>query len=67
VQYNAMLMGTYDLLQAKDRELDAQRGAVEATRDYWIARAELERAVGGSFERHLSEPDPQPTPLAKRR
>ena len=55
LQYNAMLMGVYDLLLAKGRELEAQREAVEATRDYWIARAELERAVGGSFERTQSE------------
>ena len=35
------------MLAAKEREQDAERGYVEALRDYWIARAELERAVGG--------------------
>ena len=46
-QYNAMLKGAYDLLLARQNELAAERGYIEALRDYWIARAELERAVGG--------------------
>ena len=47
LQYNAMQKSNYDLLAAKEREQVAERGYVEALRDYWIARAELERAVGG--------------------
>jgi cobalt-zinc-cadmium efflux system outer membrane protein len=45
-QYNAMLLGVYQLLQAKQNEVDAYREYIEAVRDYWIARADLERAVG---------------------
>jgi cobalt-zinc-cadmium efflux system outer membrane protein len=45
--YNAMLKGPYDLLLARQNELVAERGYIEALRDYWIARADLERAVGG--------------------
>lgn len=48
-QYNFMLKGTYDLLLAKQNEVAAERSYIEAWRDYWIARAELERAVGGSL------------------
>lgn len=48
-QYNYMLKGTYDLLEAKQHEIEAERAAVEASRDYWIARTALERAVGGSL------------------
>ena len=48
-QYNAMLKGAYDLLLAKQNELAAERGYIDALRDYWIARADLERAVGGSL------------------
>jgi len=48
-QYNYMLKGTYDLLLAKQNEVAAERSYIEAWRDYWIARAELERAVGGSL------------------
>ena len=45
--YNAMLKSPYDLLLAKQNEISAERGYVDALRDYWIARADLERAVGG--------------------
>jgi cobalt-zinc-cadmium efflux system outer membrane protein len=48
-QYNFMLKGAYDLLLAKQNEVAAGRSYIEAWRDYWIARAELERAVGGSL------------------
>ncbi len=47
--YNGMLLGNYELFAAKTEELHAERGSIEALRDYWIARAELERTVGGSF------------------
>ncbi len=45
-QYNGMLAGVYDLLKAKQQELDARRQAVEALGNYWIARADLDRATG---------------------
>ena len=47
LHYNMMLKGAYDLLMAKQAEVTAERGYVDAWRDYWIARTELERAVGG--------------------
>jgi cobalt-zinc-cadmium efflux system outer membrane protein len=46
-RYNAMLVGTYQLLQAKQSELTAYREFIEALRDYWTARADLGRATGG--------------------
>lgn len=46
-QYDAMLLGVYQLIQAKQAEYDAYREYIEAVRDYWIARSDLERAVGG--------------------
>jgi cobalt-zinc-cadmium efflux system outer membrane protein len=45
-QYNAMLLGVYQLLQAKQSEINTYREYIEAVRDYWIARADLERAIG---------------------
>lgn len=45
-QYNAMLLGVYQLLQAKQNEINTYREYIEAARDYWIARADLERAIG---------------------
>jgi outer membrane protein TolC len=46
-QYNAMQLGTYQLLETRSDQLDAHQEYVEALRDYWIARSELELAVGG--------------------
>lgn len=47
LQYNAMQVGPLDLLSAKERELDTERGYIEAWRDYWLARVQLERALAG--------------------
>ncbi len=47
LHYNAMQKSNFELLIAKEREQLAERGTIEALRDYWIMRAELERAVGG--------------------
>ncbi len=48
-EYNFMLAGVFQLLQAKQSEIDAQREFLEARRDYWVARTELEHALGGSL------------------
>ena len=45
-QYDAMLLGVFQLIQAKQSELTAYRELIEAVRDYWIARSDLERATG---------------------
>jgi cobalt-zinc-cadmium efflux system outer membrane protein len=45
-RYNYMFVGAVDLLAAKRDELEAERTYVTSVRDYWIARADLERAVG---------------------
>lgn len=47
LHYNAMQKSSYELLAAKERQLIAERESIEALRDYWIARAELEMAIGG--------------------
>lgn len=47
--YNAMFKGAYDLLLAKQAEVETERAHLDAWRDYWIARARLERALGGSL------------------
>lgn len=56
--YNMMLGGTPDVLAEKTREIEAERRSIEALRDYWIARAELERAVGGRLEAATKEMSP---------
>lgn len=50
--YNAMLIGVFQLIASKQAENDTQRDALETLRDYWIATAELERALGGSPLNH---------------
>lgn len=49
LQYNAMQITPFQLLQAKQEEVKTGADSIEALRDYWIARAELEKAVGGSL------------------
>ncbi len=46
-QYNAMLLGTYQLLETRAELTEARRAHVEALRDLWISYADLELAVGG--------------------
>ena len=45
-KFNGMLVGLYTLLSARQDELSANRDAIETLRDYWIAKADLDRAVG---------------------
>lgn len=45
-QLNYMLIGAFDVILVKQQEYDAYAGYLKAVRDYWIARAELTRAVG---------------------
>lgn len=47
LHYNAMQKSNFELLAAKEREQLTERDSIESLRDYWIARTELERAVGG--------------------
>jgi cobalt-zinc-cadmium efflux system outer membrane protein len=42
-----MLLGIFQLLETKQAEVQAYRAYVESVRDYWDARIDLERAVGG--------------------
>jgi cobalt-zinc-cadmium efflux system outer membrane protein len=44
--YNFMLQGVYQLIGAWRNECAARRGFIDARRDFWIARAQLERALG---------------------
>jgi cobalt-zinc-cadmium efflux system outer membrane protein len=60
--YNGMFLGPYDLLAARQAEVEAQRGYLQASRNYWLARADLERAVGGALPR---QPAAAPPPHAQ--
>ena len=47
-EVNFMLSGVFELIGARRAEFEADLGYLEALRDYWIARADLERAVGAN-------------------
>jgi outer membrane protein, heavy metal efflux system len=46
---NAMAIGNFELFAAKAEEIQTEREYIDAEKDYWITRTELERAVGGSL------------------
>jgi len=46
-EYNFMLHGVYTLLQDKQKEISIRKESIEALKEYWIARSDLERAIGG--------------------
>ncbi|AKV03406.1 Copper tolerance protein [Labilithrix luteola] len=50
LHYDAMLLGVYQLIAAKQSEFDAYRTYIDALRDYWLARSDLERAIGSRLE-----------------
>lgn len=56
-EFNYMLIGAFELVQAKREQFNAYQEYLEAVREYWLARTELKRAVGG----HLPGDD-EPTP-----
>ncbi|HEY4640490.1 MAG TPA: TolC family protein [Thermoanaerobaculia bacterium] len=47
LEHNAMLVGVFQLLQAKQSEAKAQRDFIDAQRDYSSARNYLDRALNG--------------------
>lgn len=47
LQYNAMQVGIFQLLQARREELDAQLAYVETLREYWSAAAALNALLAG--------------------
>jgi cobalt-zinc-cadmium efflux system outer membrane protein len=51
LHYNAMAVGVFQLLQAKRDAVETERLYVEAVRDYWIARAELDQLMAGRLVR----------------
>jgi cobalt-zinc-cadmium efflux system outer membrane protein len=47
LEHNAMLVGVFQLLQAKQNEMQARRDSIDAQREYWSARTDLDRALQG--------------------
>ncbi|WP_375759596.1 TolC family protein [Corallococcus exercitus] len=62
-QYNAMQIGLPALLIARREQVEAWRAYLETVRDYWMARADLERLVGGRLPLPTAPiPSPSPSP-----
>jgi cobalt-zinc-cadmium efflux system outer membrane protein len=55
---NAMLVGTFDVLRAKQDEIEAGAAYVTALRDYWLARAEFDQVMNGRMA-SASSPSPR--------
>jgi cobalt-zinc-cadmium efflux system outer membrane protein len=67
--YNFMLTGAFDLLAVKQQEFEAYQKYLEALRDYWIIRADMQRSLGGRLPKgELEQSDIQsyPDAVAKR-
>jgi cobalt-zinc-cadmium efflux system outer membrane protein len=47
LQYNAMQVGVFELLRAREQEIQAAIAYVDALLDYWLARTELEQLLSG--------------------
>ena len=47
--YNGMLVGVYDLLLARQAQVQTARQYVSASKDFWLAWTDLERAIGGKI------------------
>jgi outer membrane protein, heavy metal efflux system len=45
-EYNQMVAGTFEVLMAKQEQVDAERRYLEALAGAWVARIELDRALG---------------------
>ena len=51
---NFMLIGSFELIQAKQNEYASYIGYLTAVRDYWLARSELRAAVGNRLPSTLA-------------
>lgn len=46
-EYNQMLVGTFEVLRAKEMVVEAERGLIDSVALYWEARIALARTTGG--------------------
>lgn len=60
LEHNAMLIGVYQLLQAKQNEMQARREFIDAQREYWTARTDLDRALQGVASDAAGDASPSP-------
>lgn len=46
-QYNYMFVGVFEAITAREKEYQAYQEYIQSVRDYWIAKVQLDTAVGG--------------------
>ena len=75
LRYNGMLLSTFELLADAREQRVAVAGAIEALKEYWIADADLETALGGRLPavaamehtmEHKTEQEPEHKPEHKK-
>jgi cobalt-zinc-cadmium efflux system outer membrane protein len=47
LHYNAMQLGVFELIRAREQQIETAAAYIEALRDYWLARADLEQILSG--------------------
>jgi outer membrane protein, heavy metal efflux system len=47
LHYNAMQLGVFELIRAREQQIETAVTYVEALRDYWLARTDLEQILSG--------------------
>jgi cobalt-zinc-cadmium efflux system outer membrane protein len=49
LQYNAMQIGPFQLLNAREQQIETAASYVEALREYWLARADMDLLLAGTL------------------
>jgi outer membrane protein, heavy metal efflux system len=65
LQYNAMQVGAFQLLTARQQQIEAGQAYIRALRNYWIARADLDQILAGHLRANESRSTSQTfTPIS---
>lgn len=62
LHYNGMLIGVYELLADARMQIEAVQSDIAATRDFWLAVADLQLAAGGQLPELSGAASPVETP-----
>jgi cobalt-zinc-cadmium efflux system outer membrane protein len=54
LRYNGMFVGVFQLLEARQEQINSGREYIESIAEYWLARAELERVIGRRLVKETS-------------
>jgi cobalt-zinc-cadmium efflux system outer membrane protein len=56
LQYNAMQLGPFQLLRAREQQIQTAVAYIEALRDYWLARGDLGQLLNGRLPGSVAAP-----------